>query len=231
MNYFKAAALCFLFITGSLFSQPKISFNVTSIHLGEIVQGSVQHARYVISNTGDSALIIYGIKPGCGCTSARNPKRTLQPNESDTIEVDFNSANFTGAVSKEIYVSSSDPKSPSAVLTFTATIVTELAPIDNQYNLWLGKIATDSSASRTLYFKNAVTYPLTIRSVSSIFTDIKTEAPLKILQPGDTLSVVLTVTPVKEGYTQGIFEIDVLGKNRSSVDMRINYLGVRRESK
>lgn len=222
----KQFSFIFICISATLIAQPKISFNVTAIPMGDVIQGSVQHAQYVVSNIGDAPLQIVNVRPSCGCTTARNPKNILAPHESDTIEVDFNTANFSGNVSKHINVESSDPKSPSVMLTFTANIINELEPLDKQYSLWFGKLTLGSPIERKVSFKNIVNYPLTIRSVSSLFSDVRVKTEPRQLQPGDTLVVDLTITPAKEGYAQSLFQIDLVGKNRAEVDMRVNYIGV-----
>ena len=69
----KKQLLCFvMFLCAlSLFAQPAIQFDATTIDFGNIKEedGKVS-GRFEFTNTGNKDLLLTGVKPGCGCTAA-----------------------------------------------------------------------------------------------------------------------------------------------------------------
>lgn len=84
---------------------PKIEFDSTIYHFGEIAIGSKVKHTFKFSNTGSAPLVITDVKPSCGCTSLKDwPKEPIQPGENGQISVEFNSDGFPGDISKSIMV-------------------------------------------------------------------------------------------------------------------------------
>jgi hypothetical protein len=84
---------------------PKIEFDSTTYHFGEIAIGSKVKHTFKFSNTGSAPLVITDVKPSCGCTSLKDwPKEPIQPGENGQISVEFNSDGFPGDISKSIMV-------------------------------------------------------------------------------------------------------------------------------
>ena len=75
-----------------------------SIDLGEINQGEKVLAFFKIVNTGTNPLFIKDIKTSCGCTVADFPHYLIEPKDTVTIKVEFDSQGFYGFQHKLIYV-------------------------------------------------------------------------------------------------------------------------------
>lgn len=96
-------------------SLPQITVEPTTVDLGTISQADgVAKASYKITNTGGSDLTIYSSFSSCGCTTAPIKNKTLTPNESTVLEVEYDPNYFKGLlgqgeIEKRITIISNDP--------------------------------------------------------------------------------------------------------------------------
>lgn len=94
---------------------PQISVEPTTVDLGTISQtGGMAKSIFKITNTGGSDLMIYSSFSSCGCTTAPIKNKTLTPNESVDLEVEYDPNYFTGLlgqgeIEKRITIVSNDP--------------------------------------------------------------------------------------------------------------------------
>ena len=105
---------------------PKIVFTNPIFKFGEIDRGKEVTTRFKFKNEGTGKLVLTDITTSCGCTSATPEKKSYAPGENGEIEVRFDSTRFSGPVTKEVTVSSNDPKSPRTILKLEGNIVTEI---------------------------------------------------------------------------------------------------------
>jgi Protein of unknown function (DUF1573) len=101
--------------------KPKISFAETKHDFGKVQQGEIVKYEFGFENIGKVSLQIKDIKTSCGCTAALASSNSLKPGQNGTINVEMNTRNRHGKMTKTIYVFSNDPSSP-ALLTVTASI-------------------------------------------------------------------------------------------------------------
>jgi len=93
--------------------------------LGAIQKGQVAEITWKFKNTGDKALFITNVRAGCGCTTPDVPKEPIAPGAQSEIKAKFNSENFSGHVTKEVYVQANNRNTNNGnenKLTFTADI-------------------------------------------------------------------------------------------------------------
>jgi len=109
----KKQLFCFvMFLSAlSLFAQPAIQFDNTTIDFGNIKEedGKVS-GRFEFTNTGNQDLLLTGVKPGCGCTAADYTKTPVAPGEKGFIIATYNPFNRPGAFNKNIRVTTNEPK-------------------------------------------------------------------------------------------------------------------------
>ena len=69
-------------------AQAAVEWNETRHDFG-IFQESAgdQSCKFVMTNTGDSALVVLRVQSTCGCTIAKHPTDAILPGESATIDV------------------------------------------------------------------------------------------------------------------------------------------------
>ncbi len=84
--------------------QAKIEFEKTEHDFGKIITGERVAYGFRFTNTGNSPLLISGIRSGCGCTVGDYPREPLLPGEGGRINVVFNSAGRNGFQSEGIRV-------------------------------------------------------------------------------------------------------------------------------
>lgn len=83
----------------------EISFKETLIDYGTIENGDDGKKTFEFKNTGNSPLIFSRIFSSCGCTIPKKPEKPIQPGESGTIEVEYDTKR-TGLFQKAITVNS-----------------------------------------------------------------------------------------------------------------------------
>ena len=101
-----------LFISAlSLFAQPAIKFEQTTIDFGNIKEddGKVS-GKFEFTNTGNQDLLLTGVKPGCGCTAADYTKTAVAPGEKGFIVATYNPYNRPGNFNKNIKVTTNEPQ-------------------------------------------------------------------------------------------------------------------------
>lgn len=105
-----------------LANAPAISFDESEFDFGTVGQGSKVEHDYVVTNTGNSNLIIRKVKASCGCTAVSPAKTILEKGESTTIHASFDSRGKSGRQSKTITVISNDPKKSNVILRISGMV-------------------------------------------------------------------------------------------------------------
>jgi hypothetical protein len=94
-------------------------------NLGNLQKGQVAEITWKFKNTGDKPLYITNVTAGCGCTTPDVPKEPIAPGAESMIKAKFNSENFSGHVTKEVYVEANNSNRNNGTnnkLSFTADI-------------------------------------------------------------------------------------------------------------
>lgn len=105
------------------FANPKIVPAQPEFNFGDIEEGKIVEHNFVVYNQGGSNLIISKVKASCGCTAADPAKTELQPGDSTSVKVKFNSKGRRGPQRKYVYIFSNDPDTPQLRLLFTANVL------------------------------------------------------------------------------------------------------------
>lgn len=96
-----------------------------SLDLGSITKGQVVELTWKFKNTGNKPLTITNVSAGCGCTTPDPPKEPIAPGAEGVIKAKFNSENFSGHVTKEVYVQANNSNRNNGAdnkLSFSADI-------------------------------------------------------------------------------------------------------------
>lgn len=105
------------------FAAPTIFVDSAVHDFGSVNEGFVYYHTYVISNGGDSPLILEQIRPNCGCTTVELPSNIIQPGASVRLDVNFDTTGMRDGVNaRYIYIESNDPAHGEVYLTLTATV-------------------------------------------------------------------------------------------------------------
>jgi len=179
---------------------PRIEFSTNVYEFGRVNAGDPVKYTYYFTNTGNALLEVTDVRPSCGCTTAGEWTKKVEPGTSGSIPIQFNSANYSGQVFKTITVSSNDKQKPSTVLQLKGTIwkPIELAPAYTVLN-----IPPDApSASTTVRIINNMDQPLAVFAPE--LSNHSFNAELKTNQPGKEYALTITtVPPLSPGNAQG----------------------------
>ncbi len=101
---------------------PKIAFETPVYDFGKVKSGELVKHTFVFTNIGDEVLILTNVQPSCGCTTAGEWTRQVEPGKTGTIPIQFNSANYGGQVLKTVTVTSNDKSQPQVGLQVKGTV-------------------------------------------------------------------------------------------------------------
>jgi hypothetical protein len=101
---------------------PELTFDKNTHDFGKIIAGERVAYAFRFTNTGNSPLIITGIRSGCGCTVGDYPKDPLKTGDQARINVVFNSAGRKGFQSESVTVLNNS-LTPMVVLRITAEVL------------------------------------------------------------------------------------------------------------
>ena len=81
---------------------PQFSFENDTHDFGQLIDGEKVSYSFKFTNSGDAPLIISSAKGSCGCTVPAWPKDPIEPGQSATIDVSFNSSGRNGKQNKTV---------------------------------------------------------------------------------------------------------------------------------
>lgn len=113
MKKLSVLALGLLFSMAAM-SQAVITFEKTSHDFGKIEKGGEATYDFKFTNTGDSALIITGVRTTCGCTSPTWTRTPVEPGQTGIINVKYLTTSRPGRFNKNVTVNSNSktPENP-----------------------------------------------------------------------------------------------------------------------
>ncbi len=186
-------------------AQPKIQFDAQLYDFGKVASGEVIQHTFIVSNAGDAQLIISAVRPSCGCTTAGQWSREIEPGKTGVIPVQIKSSFLRGTVEKQVTVTSNDKAQPNVVLRLRGTI---WKPIEmNPAFAWLHlNPGGPSNASTVIRISNRSDAPLTLSAPQS--ADNHFTGTLKTVDAGKEFELtVATVPPMPAGNVTGSITI------------------------
>lgn len=100
---------------------------------GTIKNGADGTCTFDFKNTGNQPLIISNAKGSCGCTVPSWPKEPINPGQTATITVKYDTKR-TGAINKSVTITSNAVNEPTKVLRIKGNVLpkpTGSAPVNN----------------------------------------------------------------------------------------------------
>lgn len=214
-----------LLLWNAVSAQPKLAIDSMTVDLGDMYSGQIRTGHIVLRNIGTQPLKILHVQPSCGCTTVRQPKSELQPNESDEVEVSFNSMLYRGPVEKYVNIETNDPLSQYVAVKLVGTVKEELSPTSNSYSVWMGNVTVGKKIEQPITFRNVSDRSISILKITSTSSSVTGETYQKRLRPADTLKVKLIAIPEKLGYDSSTLSILTDSKNQPAVEVKVYYIG------
>lgn len=171
---------------------PRIQFESPVFDFGRINSGeSVTHA-FVFTNTGDQVLEITRVQPGCGCTTAGTWDKRVEPGAQGSIPLQFNSAGFSGRVTKTATVHCNDQSHSNVVLQLTGTI---WKPIEATPSLVMFTYGEEGQTQQTKSVRivNNLETPVALSGLTC--TNASFKAALETVKPGHEFLLHVTALP------------------------------------
>jgi hypothetical protein len=110
----------------------KIEFEKEVHDYGTIKNGADGTCTFDFKNTGNQPLIISNAKGSCGCTVPSWPKEPINPGQTATISVKYDTKR-TGAINKSVTITSNAVNEPTKVLRIKGNVLpkpTGAAPVN-----------------------------------------------------------------------------------------------------
>ena len=111
----------------------KIKFDKEVHDYGTIKNGADGTCTFDFTNTGNQPLIISNAKGSCGCTVPSWPKEPVNPGQTATITVKYDTKR-TGAINKSVTITSNAVNEPTKVIRIKGNALpkpTGSAPVNN----------------------------------------------------------------------------------------------------
>jgi hypothetical protein len=178
-------------------SKARIEFLADTWDFGSIPRGAIVLHAFKFRNIGQDSLMITNVKPTCGCTTAPLSDSTVAPGETADIMATFNTKNFNGRVTKQIFVDSSDPIKPYLKLIFSAIInnpLQTILPTPAEADFGNVKVGTAAQVKITITNSDKTKADLTIVEESAA-SMVKAKLIKTTLAPEEATELVLDLAP------------------------------------
>ena len=100
---------------------PGIEFEKKTHDFGKIPQGKNAAYSFQFTNTGDAPLTLEDVKPSCGCTTPKWPRKPIRPGETADIKAVYD-AGSSGRFQKSITVKTNVEDNSRVVLSIKGRV-------------------------------------------------------------------------------------------------------------
>ena len=233
---------CLIILCITAYSQqkePTISFVNEEYDFGEIKEedGKVTHS-FEFTNTGALPLVIYDVKPTCGCTTPQWSKEPVQPGAKGFIDATFDPKRRPGKFNKGITVKSNSSNG-LVVLRIKGDVIAKEKTIEDFYpylsgslrfkssNFAFSKVIFNQQITKTFETVNISDQPIEI-SFKSVPKHLEITCEPNIIKPQEKATIKIVYDPViKNDWDFVMDRIYILqngkevGKNRFNVSATI----------
>jgi len=219
-----------ILITCSVYSQPKFEFVGSSEKdWGKVMQSDGPLVTQIrIKNTGNKLLEIYGVKPGCGCTTAPIDKKLLDPGETAKVDVTLKIDKDNGPIVKGIEFTTNDPVNDRVNFELKANVKIPIELFPKFLNL--GAIIKNEEMSARIVLSNHTSKDIKITDVRLSDKNIKTNLVKgQILKAGSHNSVEGRVLSNKEGVFDGKIILMTNSKQNPIIEIPVRGMVGERE--
>ena len=192
--------LTFMLIASTLISQPKLEFVGGNYKdWGKVMQNEGPLTTKIkIKNKGNKLLEIYGVKPGCGCTTAPIDKKLIDPGEVATVDVTLKIEKDSGPIVKGIEFTTNDPKNDKVSYELKANVKVPIELFPKFLNL--GAININSETSGRIVLSNHTPETIKVTNVKTTMPELKTNIEKGyVIKSGSHNSVQAIIKSGKEG--------------------------------
>jgi hypothetical protein len=196
---------------------PQIQFATPIYDFGKASAGELVKYQFVFTNAGNEVLAVSNVQPSCGCTTAGEWTRRVEPGNTGIIPIQFNSSAYNGPVTKTVTVTSNDKTHPTFALQIKGTVwkAIEISPQNAVLN-----IAAESPSNATSVVKiiSHLDQPITLSEPEC--NNHTFAAEIKTIQPGKEFELIVkTVPPFGQGNVQGMITMKTSATNMPTINV------------
>ena len=175
---------------------PKIQFAVPVYDFGRMRAGDPVRYTFVFTNTGDQMLILNSVQPQCGCTTAGEWTKQVEPGKTGSIPIQVNTLGYNGMVVKQVTVTCNAKPQPTVFLQLRGTLY---KPIDFYPPMAVINIPPDSQAGSVMVtITNNTEQPLMLAAPESNNRMFAAELVTNLLGKGYQLKIAV-MPPLSSG--------------------------------
>ena len=161
-----ATALLSLILVGTASAQI-LHLDRGSIDMGDMNQHESRDLKVVMTNKGGGVLVIDEVKADCGCTIPTLSKMQLAPGESTTIDINFNSKQFHGNITKVVHIFSNDPSNSDTSIILLANVFSPLLIDPETQRMGFSQTPIGTSVTKQVLFTATQAPELEIKAKKS----------------------------------------------------------------
>src|SRR5438552_6589431 len=176
----------------SITAGPKIQFAETVHDFGKVTSGEVVRHDFVFTNIGTATLEIKDVRPGCGCTTAGNWDKLVEPGKTGAIPLQFNSSGFGGTVTKSAAVICNDPGMTNVRRQLKRMV---WKPIVTAPTMGMVSVSTEGQSSETKVVRIVSDLEEPIELSDLQCTNRAFRAELKTVKEGREFELAITAVP------------------------------------
>ena len=208
----KKIILTACFIISCIFisnAQPIIKIDLESFDFGEISEGGQVAHDFMITNVGNSPLVIADIKASCGCTTPEWSNSPILPGATGKVKAVYNTAGRPGYFNKSVTIMTN--AEPATVVVFIKGSVIK-AEAEKKYTdaelklspkialekttQTFGKVEKGSKLTLKLAVQNLGRSDLRISQVASACNCVSFTTKQDFIKSGEAGQIELVYTPV-----------------------------------
>lgn len=179
-------------------AKPTIQFQELIHDFGKVKAGEPLRHDFIFTNTGTATLEVTEVRPGCGCTTAGQWDRKVEPGKTGKIPIQFSPNSPSGTVQKAIAVTCNDPLGITQTLQVKAT-VWKPVDINPAYVYFMGVEGEVTNDTKVVKITNNLEESITLEPPQ--LTNPNYQAELKTLVPGKEFELTVTYAPVNTTNT------------------------------
>jgi len=209
-------------LTFSAYAQPKFEFVGSSEkNWGKVMksQGPL-HTTIKIKNSGDKLLEIYGVKPGCGCTTAPIDKRLLDPGDIATVDVTLKIEKDNGPIAKGIEFTTSDPVNDRISYMLRANVKEPIELFPTFLNM--GAVEVNTPTNRKVVISNHTNESMKVVEIVEPGGDITINFKKgTVLKPDSHTPIEAIINTNKKGMFDEKVILKTNSKNHPTIEIPI----------
>ena len=201
-------------------AQPKLEIvEGMALDFGSVNRGEMITRNITLRNAGTETLVIGRAEASCGCTGTLVSSDHIAPGKTGSLQVTFNSKNFSGPVHKSITINSNAVEPAKTVFEFTVNVIDEVKILPPYFMFRDAMVGQTGTAS--INIKNEGTDAFEITAFKTELEGFSLQLPTAPIKPGASLNLVATFHPkTASALSDGVF-LTTTNPHQSEVYVRI----------